>query len=325
MVQPTPADSRIEAAAHACGLIEKVLSERLAPTHPRWKAELVSERPSHGGTRVFRATAEHGAHVVAAKLYSSAFNLTAEYQAAEVAWARGASIPKPLLCDVDRKLLVSAWVDGETLTDRIKAGQWEQGAQIAGQWLRRFHQPSRRRPALYRPLFSLVRVSHVSAALPRYMTYDERQAFRQAVGAVVDRAAMDWSGFEGVVHLHGDPNPSNLILSAAGPMAVDLHDARPGLKYQDIAAATVHLAIMTAFGPTPGAFDCRLARQALLSAYGLRSRREEARLALAEGVELLRRWQMLSLNGGMIRSDGGVVRTAIFRDLFARFGWNLVP
>ncbi len=310
-----------EAARRAAPGVERRLADRLGPPGVAWSASLLTASRSQGGAFLFRATCKATGRRVAAKLFALPATARAEFEAAQ-AEVGGAALARPLFCDEDLGLLVYEWVEGPTLGEALaqgaSGGERKAGLAKAGRWLRRFHDGDRRRLRVFQPLAVLVEVCDAASSLTFEMPPPERAAFRRAVEGLAQRASQALPGLYRPVRLHGDFHFGNVILSPQGPVGIDPTRARVGPREEDLARMTVQLELSVAEGsvaPRLGGLDVAAAREALLAGYGLRGWGRR-RLALREGVELLRRWQVASRSRSPRPGRAEVVQA-----ILARRGW----
>lgn len=298
----------------------KVVLEEIAPSSDDWQMRLVQKRKAHGGSVVFEASSVDALAKVALKAYTRRQMASLEFDAAQAVLNLPMDVAPPLVCDPHQGVFVSRWVEGKSLAELITQGTWEDGLIAAGRWLQRLHYLSRRRLGLRRPTTLLVRLCDVTSEIPIEMPAKERAVYKRAAAALARCAAGSPLGLEFPVRVHGDFLPSNLLLSPHGAVALDLINSTYGSRYDDLAQMTSELAVLAEDGPTAGTFDPELVRDVFLSSYGLMGRNARAYLKLAEGIELLRRWNGFAnpryRNPASGRAKGRAVQT-----ILARSGW----
>lgn len=146
-----------------------------------------------------------------------------------------------------------------------------------GRTIARLHAVGERRRFLQRARIdvdTLVRISARHVLASPLLPTSTRSRYAQAVGALADRLDVAWDAAAPLmIRLHGDCHPGNLLWTDAGPLLLDLDDARSGPALQDL---------WMLFGDGPAQ------RDALLAGYAQFRDLDPAELSLAGPLRLMR-------------------------------------
>ncbi|MFN9730545.1 MAG: serine/threonine protein kinase [Pseudomonadota bacterium] len=146
-----------------------------------------------------------------------------------------------------------------------------------GRTMARLHAVGERRRFLQRARIdvdTLVRISARHVLASPLLPPSTRSRYAQAVGALADRLDVAWDAAAPLmIRLHGDCHPGNLLWTDAGPLLLDLDDARSGPALQDL---------WMLFGDGPAQ------RDALLAGYAQFRDLDPAELSLAGPLRLMR-------------------------------------
>lgn len=274
--------------------------------------DLVYRTGSHGGTLLFRVSAQDGRRRLAAKVFGTPHMAALEFRIAQELSDLKARIARPLRCDSHLGLVVSEWIDGETLGACLLEDDPADALADAGRWLRGFHREAPAPTGWTAPPGLGEDILHQVRRRPPQLSSEHRREFDRALDALEERVGE--VRFQWPVRLHGDFQAENLLLSPTGVVGIDLMQTRPGSRFEDLARMTVQLDMMREVRE-PG-FNAARAQEAFLEGYDFWLNGFTKRLAIAEGLELLRRWYM----GARARSRRPRQIEAV-RSLLGRRGW----
>lgn len=272
----------------ATRLSRRILADRLSVPEDEWRLRLVQRRGSHGGSLVFAARRRgEEAASFAVKLFARPDHARAEFRAAAAARGSAAAVAEPVGFDPEAGIVVSRWVEGETMGALVRRPGAAAPVAACGRWLRAFHRPLPARPVSARRVL-LQRLAAARAEPIR--PGPEREAWLRAAEALAQRIGAMSPGWCWPVRIHGDFLPQNLILSGRSPVGVDLCWVRAGSRHLDLARMTIHLLLLPRQRGLPSDYDGAALRHLFLRAYGLRGGRARHWLEAAEAVEILVRW-----------------------------------
>lgn len=167
----------------------------------------------------------------------------------------------------------------------------------------------------------LVKLCETANAMAGAILLRERIEYTRALSATARAAATSLPGIFATVRLHGDFLPRNLISTPDGVVAIDLLHTRIGIRYDDLASMTVHLALRAKIGTLGTATSTEAMRRVFLDSYGLKGRLAHSRILLAERVELLKRWQHFANESFPDRRNGLAMVRAI-QSIFHERAWH---
>jgi hypothetical protein len=242
----------VNATAHAAARIGRVLHDDPALAPPR-KWRVSGPLHARANSCIYYGEAPGLDHAVSIKLCLQPYAGTPDpatarqqFEAlsrvhARMAGGDGYDVPRPLALLEREGLVLSEWIAGTSLTERLYTPQAGRAGLVrdvarAGEWLQRFHRAQSLEPGFLDVEEKLAQVRHIgSHALSRRRAFCEAAATLERAAPSVARLRLPRSW------VHGDFKADNLLYAPGRVSGIDVHARHDNVCLYDLASFLNHL------------------------------------------------------------------------------------